>query len=239
MADYNASGTRVHMTEASPGDITFVSYPSMPDTSGIAQAYFPGWAYVSGKPGSRVLVTTNHNNYALGQKERILVHELGHTIGLRHDNAPSVDQPSQDGAELIPGTPTSVGSSVMVGFYSNQYWTGFSPYDLQALTTLYSTLRMSIQAPSAVGSNMVCRFDAIPSGGTPPYTVQWSIYEPSMGFYPYTGTGTQFITRNNQRVAQTYTVSVTLTDATGATLSRSQSGPVSAPGGYYDSRCTP
>ena len=167
-----------------------------------------------------------------------MAHEFGHNIGLRHDNAIALEGTGDVGAELITGTPSSDPASIMVRVFDGGEFSGFSQYDLTALSNLYSILRASIETPSVVGSNVNCRFDAIVSGGTPPYTVNWDITEPSMGFYPYTGSGMSFVTKNNQRVAQTYQVHIYAQDATGAGVNTYVSGPVSAEGSSYDStRC--
>src|SRR5205085_5942152 len=107
IADYNATGTRIQIMEASPGDIAFVHISQFGDPNVIAQGSFPAWANTPGKPGSTITVSDNHNSFSVGQKEKVVAHEFGHNIGLRHDNAIALEGTGDVGAELITGTPSS------------------------------------------------------------------------------------------------------------------------------------
>src|ERR1700741_1378442 len=76
IADYNAAGSEVHMSEGTPADITYSSIAQFGDPDVIAQASWPS----GGKPGPTITLAQNWNDLSLAQKEFVMVHELGHTL---------------------------------------------------------------------------------------------------------------------------------------------------------------
>lgn len=90
----------------------------------IANAYLPSYG---GQPGSTVSINTYYNTIAASKKNNVITHELGHTFGLNHTDGSM--------GALIPCTPISDNNSVM--FSGVQEWSGFSAYDIIAISTLY------------------------------------------------------------------------------------------------------
>jgi len=105
---------------------------------GIAGALLP---MSNGKPGSTVEINFNEfDDRSSSQKILIMVHELGHCLGLRHTNW-RVD-PYASGSYIgISGTPNTVNNpdpnSVMNWDAGGLYWNGFSYYDNIAIETIY------------------------------------------------------------------------------------------------------
>jgi hypothetical protein len=93
-------------------------------TSMVAQAYLP---YSTGTTGNEVDINTYYNYLSSSYKAFALTHELGHSIGFTHTD--------QTYGSLIPGTPVTDANSVMNSIVLP--WSGFTPYDLVAVTTIY------------------------------------------------------------------------------------------------------
>jgi len=102
----------------------------------IAAATFPS----NGRAGAVINVNPDFNNGSIsaGQMRYNMVHELGHCIGFRHTNwASRGESVNPDGANTVPGTPTSDPNSVMNGGTANFSWNGFSTNDVLAVQTRY------------------------------------------------------------------------------------------------------
>lgn len=172
ISGYNASGSRIQMSEASPGDITFHTVSS---ASWIGLASWPYQGSPSGKPGPTITINTSYDNLALNQKEWVMAHEFGHTLGLRHDNALANEGAGSSGANLIPGTPQSDGSSIMWPYLGTRTWVGFSGYDLVALRWLYPlpVFEASISGPQYVARYQSAQYFGNSINGVGPYTYEW------------------------------------------------------------------
>lgn len=140
VAVYNTSWGGIHFSRTynqTEADIT-ISEGSL---NGVAWAVFPS----GGSPGNQIIL----NDYALNQKScndtgylvYLLVHELGHTIGLRHTNWSYIGESTP--AETVPGTYGYDQFSVMNGSYYTDpliLWGGFSNGDVTAISYKYTNL---------------------------------------------------------------------------------------------------
>jgi len=104
------------------------------------------------------------------------------------------------------------------------------------------SLRMVLVGPTKVATGVTCRFDASPpSGGTPPYSVEWYsvMTYPNQGFSPTSGTGLTFETHYYGYSSGYYYGYARVTDAAGAVFYPAPAfGDVTGYGGLFDeSRC--
>jgi hypothetical protein len=126
-------------------------------TPGLGQGALAVSSYpsTSNAPGNVIMINFDFEaGIALteSQKEFNMVHEIGHTIGLRHTNWYLNSEPTYtsftigsytiytDGANLINGTRnTGDAGSVMNGGEATNSWAGFSVFDVLAIRTIYPT----------------------------------------------------------------------------------------------------
>jgi hypothetical protein len=134
---YNSLNTSLHFEVADyPGDAHIRIDNSCGYVQYCGEADFPD----SGLPGYQInlceYIINQLNAISESQLTFLLVHEMGHTIGLRHTNWADY---GESGAVNIQGTPTSDQYSVMnygtCGWSWDQY--PFTSDDIQALNTLY------------------------------------------------------------------------------------------------------
>jgi hypothetical protein len=125
-----------YVTSSNNADIIIQNDGGMLPPNVIAGATPPQ----GGNAGAIINVNPDFNNGSIsaGQMRYNLVHELGHCIGFRHTNwSQRGEQADPDGANTVPGTPTSDPNSVMNGGTANFSWNGFSSNDILAAQTLY------------------------------------------------------------------------------------------------------
>lgn len=120
-----------------------------------------GMPYPDGRPYDIVRLSYSriHQNNSASEwlLTRLLVHELGHCIGLRHTNWASL---GESPAANIPGTPASDPNSVMNHNPCGLGWNNWSDADRTAILTLYPKL----PAPyTLVGTNTWANTTAITS----------------------------------------------------------------------------
>lgn len=128
-------------------DFVFVdSQPDIVVSKGIlypaqvcAQGVFPS---SNEKPGDHIYI----NNYFYedidsylthSQKVFLLMHELGHNLGLRHSDCKKKGEDSKYGMNLVPGTPESDENSYMNSSTCGKDWTHMSVSDAATLATLW------------------------------------------------------------------------------------------------------
>lgn len=105
-----------------------------------AQGEFPSG---SGRPGANIYINTqffqNIDTFlSHSQKVFLLMHELGHNLGLRHtDCAINGEGISSYGMVQIPGTPDTDSSSYMNSSTCGHNWTEMPKYDKIALAYLF------------------------------------------------------------------------------------------------------
>lgn len=86
-------------------------------------------------PGPTITINERYDHYSSSMKRHLMVHTIGHNLGLRHTNVPHPD------SIHIPGTPITDYNSVMQ--YDVKSWSGFSSADINAAQYLYPRIYSS------------------------------------------------------------------------------------------------
>lgn len=159
MTSWNAvQYSNIRFVEATPGDITVTTECRFDGV--IGRAVFPTGGGVGNQVVYNICWVVNGLSVipTAGQRQYNAAHELGHTVGFRHSNWNSNDcfggcggNPGPDGANLIAGTPTSDGASVMNGGTATNSWNGFSTNDQLAARTLYPLPKPTVTVTNVGG----------------------------------------------------------------------------------------
>lgn len=123
------------------------------------------YAPSNGQPGAFVFINRNILDNESGNKKlAIIMHEMGHTIGLRHSNWVQNNEPQMGvdpvgtpvNAIQIPGTPTSGNdpNSIMIWDICMSTISTFSQYDIAAIQFLYPPVYGGIVYVRAEYSNV-------------------------------------------------------------------------------------
>lgn len=157
---WNQMGSSVTFTRVYTGnpvdsdiDITFLNLNS---PGLVAIATFPNPN--TGMPGPLIQVNTGFSNHTLTESMKLyaMLHEIGHTVGLRHTNWQSEGE--FPGATTISCTPNGDSNSIMNGGITNNETTEFSFYDNVAAHVLYP---VSLSTPVIGGSSQTFTDKAI------------------------------------------------------------------------------
>ena len=158
----NVSGTKVNFVEVNSGEDVRVQMQSVQDGF-LAFATFP---QSSGRAGYNITVGSAYANSSVSYLTHVVVHEFGHTLGLRHtnyfdrnnDGNQSDNEGQADvGAIHIPGTPTSYSTNSIMNAFINQSTGSFTSADIVAIKYLYpdgngNPGTISVSGPSTVSS---------------------------------------------------------------------------------------
>lgn len=111
----------------------------LPYANVCAQGVFPS---SSDKPGNFVYINSGFykdiDSYlSHSQKVFLLMHELGHNLGLRHSDCKKNGEDTKYGMNLVPGTPESDENSYMNSSTCGKSWNGIRYYDKITLATLW------------------------------------------------------------------------------------------------------
>jgi hypothetical protein len=146
IARYNALGLSFHMTRTSgstAGCSAVITARTTTGTGGVSG--FPS----GGRPFNAINIGTGLINFPISTIGFVMMHELGHTLGLRHSDffdrsiscggSPSNEGDGGVGAILIPNTPSGaqVGGSVMNSCFRTNEVDRFTSTDITALNALY------------------------------------------------------------------------------------------------------
>lgn len=184
----NVPGVDLVLTEGGPADI-YVYFGQCNSSLAIACAQYP---ISGGNPGTYIRIVDQYSGMLVEQKEWILTHEVGHTIGLAH-----TDQ-NAAGTHFIQGTPTSDPNSVMNSVYDGfSLFSGFSSGDVSAARLLFPH---SVKNFRLIGYPVTLAWDPVP--GASYYRVyhhyhQWLVDQEGYGgwhefMYTVTTTATSF-----------------------------------------------
>ncbi|TXI34234.1 MAG: matrixin family metalloprotease, partial [Niabella sp.] len=130
---------RFSLVESNTADITFhTDYFSNTNTAAFIDDFSEG-----GKPSNFITLNTNyhfHNkHYTNEQKMWIILHELGHAIGLAHS-----DEADSTITDLIPDTPEKDTSSVFKSGMAGLIFDDFTYWDKFALEKIYPPVKAKL-----------------------------------------------------------------------------------------------
>lgn len=182
------------------------------------------------KPGQTIEINPDANypdHFNQNMKIALIMHEIGHTIGLAHTN--------DSNFELIPGTPSSDPDSLMNTaqddtLEGSSSLIDFSTDDIIAIKTLFQCsnpnpspepdpLSVLIGGPLKGDNQGVYTWNAIVDGGISPYSYEWKRSTDNGQTYTYPwGDGTESFTANLPLDKDLY-IKVIVTDANGNTAS--------------------
>lgn len=115
---------RLNRTKYGSGDIVISNNLTKKDYHALAS--FPD---SDGKPGPTININPDSNDLPMSIKQAVMVHEIGHCLGMRHINKDETERVH------IPGTPVRDYRSIMLPYI--QIWKGFSDADINAAQYLY------------------------------------------------------------------------------------------------------
>ena len=217
--DYISSVVDVHFVEtnnsAAPNTITFANN-AQADSSGYA--YYPDDAF----KGSDLFINTESGNLSPTDGQRsalVLIHELGHTLGLKHPGSYNAGGGTTEPPYLSSNEDKAVWTVMSYTENSAQFHLQYSPLDIAALQYLYgpsTTIRATndTYAVSATASNFIWDgggADTISASGLS--TAVTLYLEP--GYWGYVGSKASFITDPGQVTVNFGTVIENLTGGSG------------------------
>ena len=135
--------TKIRMVEVTSGrvDVTVSENGLYSNDNNYAEALSPNYVYpltspYNKKPGTNVYIYTNGNYISEGEKELVITHELGHTIGFKHTNPKNN---VHDGVHIEYSPWEDSGSFMNMGgsFGQTPRFKGFSNNDIWAMYTMY------------------------------------------------------------------------------------------------------
>ncbi|WP_300699145.1 M57 family metalloprotease [Bacteroides sp.] len=205
-SEYNNIGSSIHFVEVSSNYDVLIKEDTSLAPSTLGQGTWPS----NGRAGNLVKINTNYNYLSLSQKIFLLVHELGHNLGLRHTNWSGLSESTGIG---VPGTPNSGTnpdpSSVMNGNVGGNSWTGFSNYDTVAIRVLYNACYIFGPDDICDTSEQTFTLINVPPGAS----VTWSHtgYNHESYLSPSSFTGNPYIVRNISDTDKLIVLSATVT----------------------------
>jgi hypothetical protein len=133
IANYNVLGLRIFFARGpTTGCTANITAQTMAGTGGSAG--FPS----GGLPYGTIHIGTGLQSYSVDVNEHIITHELGHTLGMLHNDSACGGTGTGVGGILIPGTPTgTVPGSIFNSCFDLTSSGEFVSSDITALNYLY------------------------------------------------------------------------------------------------------